>query len=211
MICALAIALLASPFDPSGDELLGKVKKAYKEVKTASYRTDATIFTTPQIKCYAEVVYANPGKVHAKVDLDRGGEKHHNVATTDGQTLVRSMKDGVKKEPYKAQDLLRCFAGYWESIAFWDIERLLSQEKGGMSEGSVFTAGKESWEGKEWLILTETSETRKSIARYFVDPKTFIIHRSQLQLGDQKAVDSRILDLKLNEKVDEGLFKVALE
>jgi outer membrane lipoprotein-sorting protein len=211
MICALAIALLTSPVDQTGDELLEKVKKAYKEVKTASYKTDATIFTNPEIKCRSEVVYATPNRVHAKVNIDRGGEKLENVATTDGKTLVRSMKDGLKKEPYKPRDLLGCFAGYWESIAFWDIERLLSRERGSMSEGSVFTASTEAWEGKAWLILTETSETRKSVARYFVDPKTYIIHRSQLQLGDQKAVDSRILDLKLNEKVDEGLFKVALQ
>ena len=56
-----------------------------------------------------------------------------------------------------------------------------------------------------------TTGATHTVSRPLFDPQTYIIHRSQLQLGDQKAVDSRIRDLKLNERVDESLFKVALQ
>ena len=67
-----------------------------------------------------------------------------------------------------------------------DIEQLLEEQlstaPGGNMQGSKLGVVKaQKWKGTEWTVLEESSPDLGILVRYFIDPKSYVIWRTQIK------------------------------
>lgn len=211
MLCVSAS--IAGAADTSVETLLARMRAAYKAASTAQFTSVAelTLRNGSKATVTSTVNYAKGNKVHASVKGFPSAAKDQKVVVyTDGKTVkTLGFPGGPGEYKYSHQAILNSIAANLETICFWDHERQLSTKTGAnMNQSKLKVVVNQKWDGKTWTVLEETAG--QSFIRYFIDPKTALIHRTHVMNSESKRVfaDYRLKSLKLNAKVDPKLFMV---
>ena len=207
----LSLTSIGFAADKAVEDLLAKMRKAYSNVKTASFHTLIMVTQGGQaLKVNLDVEYATPNKIRADMDLS-GLVK--GTVYCDGKTVtvVREGSEDASDQPYSIDSLGRAlFAANLETINFFDWKRQLStDESGNMHTSKLKIVKSEKWNGKTWTMLEETAEDVGVFVRYFIDPKTNLIWRTVVKRipGDVLVMDAQITRLTLGAKIDAKRFK----
>lgn len=203
----LGVAASACPSEPTVEELLSAMRKAYRETKTANFQTKSEIREAGQeLTVTLDGQFMAPDKMKVSFTGVPSGEV---VLYCDGKR-VSIVIDGkvVRSLDYSLDNLGRSLFANLETLSFFDWKRQLSTEAGGNMQKSTLKVAKEEWNGKSWLVLEEHAPEQKVDVRYFVDPATHFIWRTvATMVGDkQPFMDARIVKLELNPAIDEKIF-----
>lgn len=201
------LAAFACPSDPTVEELLSGMRRAYRETKTANFQTKSEIREEGQeLTVVLDGQYMSPNKM--KVSFT--GVPSGAVTLYCDGTKVSVAIEGkvVRTMDYTLDSLGRSLFANLETLSFFDWKRQLSTEEGGNMQKSKLKIVKEDWNGKSWFVLEEHAPEQKVEVRYFVDPDTKFIWRTvATMIGDkQPFMDARIVKLDLNPAIDEKVF-----
>lgn len=193
------------------EELLYKMRSAYKSVKTASF-TVKTDSNTPDGDVYfkIEAVFQSPRSLH--VVSIRDGEKR--VIVSDGYKIYvvdDEVDDEHRTMEFDLDGIARAIRGInLESISFFDYKRQLSTAEGANMHDSDLTieTGVE-WNKKKWIVLKEVAPQVGVAVDYYIDPKTYFIHRTVLfsENRERQFGDFQLTSLKIGTKVDAKAFR----
>lgn len=201
------LAAFACPSEPTVEELLSAMRKAYRETKTAVFQTKSEIRETGQ-----ELTVVLDGQFMAPNKMKVAFSGVPSGAVTlycDGEKVSIVIDGKVRRQmDYSLDSLGRSLFANLETLCFFDWKRQLSTETGGNMQKSTLKIVKEDWNGKSWLVLEEHAPGQKVDVRYFVDPATNFIWRTvATMIGDkQPFMDARIVRLELNSPIDEKTF-----
>jgi outer membrane lipoprotein-sorting protein len=208
----LTAALAAPTFaaDKEVEELLKKMRDAYKGVSTATFTMEATILgENGDITVKMDGGFKNPNLMY--VDAVGDGNKAHIVC--DGAKIY-AMADGMDKLleiPYSVDNLGGALgAANLEVLNFFDWKRQLSTAKGdNMAESKLSIKKSVKWNNKTWIVLEESAPTVGVYVEYYIDPKTNFIWRTVQMSIDKEFTrgDYIIKTLKTGAKIDEKKFQ----
>jgi len=199
--------------DKNVETLLAHMRDAYKSVKAATYSTQSTLYPADGAKqdYTSEFAFKQPNLIRTIV---KGGQLGDSTATilTDGDNITVSTSAGQGGTAKYSLDEFEkySFMTNLESICFFDWDRQLSTAEGKNMANSTFNLiRREKWNGKDWMVLEETAKKDGLFVRYFIDPKTFFIWRTNVKKLDDKKdqLDAQITKLDTNAQLDDALFK----
>lgn len=199
--------------DKDVEALLAKMRDAYKGVKTAKF-TATTYIQGPfgQQGVTGQFSYSTPNKIHALVMGLPAAGGNDVVLTSDGKMMQAEGLEGRSgKRPFDEQAIVEALPFNLETLNFWDYPRQLSTaEKGNMHDSQLKIVKKETWNGRDWLVLEETAPKSNVFCRYFIDPKTNLMWRTVVMDLSKKTVqfDVRLTKLELGAKLADSLFKI---
>lgn len=212
-VASLPLASLALAADPKVESLLARMRTAYKAVPSAQMTavSELNLRNGTKAKITATINYARTNKIHASLLGFPSASKGSKVIVyTDGKTVKTiGFPGGHGEYKFSPEAIVNSLAVNLETLCFWDYERQLSTKAGAnMSQSKLKVVENQKWEGKTWTVLEESAG--RSFIRYYIDPRTALIHRTQVTNLDAKRVvaDHRLTSLKLNAKVDAKLFVV---
>lgn len=185
--------------------LLEKMNKAYSSVKTAKYSVEAKGYTEEgTIKL--DILFAAPTKIKATVSGMMGADSKTVFQTTGDQVTITDATGKGEKQTVEF-DMMRLPTNL-EGLCFWDHKVQLSTAEGGnMKDSTLKVIQKESWNGKDWIVLEEDAPQMGVEVRYFIDPKTFFIWRTVMKNKDGNGgTDTWLTKLELDAKIDEKEF-----
>lgn len=194
------------------EALLANMRKAYAAVKSARLVTQTVRNGQgPSVNATVTTNYIAPLNVHFAIrgmhEAPKGGQA---VVVTDGKRIQYHGFSGPANEIRYQPDRLNVNLPInLETINFYDYKRQLSTERGGnMRRSSLKIVKGEVWKDKTWTVLEETVDNL--LIRYFVDPKTFLMHRTVMSGLKTKRLlmDAVIVDMRVNAPVDPKLFKL---
>lgn len=213
VVTSLPLASLATAADQKVESLLARMRAAYKAVQSAQLNTvsELTMRNGTKATINATVNYSRTNKIHVSVlgypSVAKGSKV---VVYTDGKTIKTiGFPGGHGEYKYSHQAVVSSLPVNLESLCFWDYERQLSTKpRANMSQSKLKIVENQKWDGRTWTVLEESAG--QSFIRYYIDPKTALIHRSQVTNLEAKRVvaDYKLTSLKLNAKVDPKLFVV---
>lgn len=199
--------------DKDVENLLSHMREAYQGVKAATYETDSDVFTDQGKRSFnVDFAYKQPNMIRAIVKGDALPGVTVTVVT-DGQTInvSNTMAGPEPEQKFTLDDFEKIIAmDNLESLCFYDWDRQLSTTPGkNMAKSTFHIVKNEDWNGKKWLVLEESAKDNNVFCRYFIDPKTYFIWRTNVtQLSDKKPVmDARLTKLDTNAKLDDTVFK----
>lgn len=218
MLCAallLSSTAISAPIQLKPDELLAKMREAYKAVKTAKLTTKANVKARGQsLTLSTDVTFKSPNMVYGKITgFPAAAPIKQLVVISDGSNIsVLGAPGPVPKAKFSTDDLSARFSfANLETICFWDYDKQLSQRKGdNMEHSELSVLPEEEMDGRKFLVLQEKATEDKLLVRYWVDPKTYFIWRTQSKRTDSDAVvnDAKITKLEIDPKVDDKIFVV---
>lgn len=207
LLVTLFPAGFAAPEETDIEELLSKMRKVYRETKSASFVTQ-TDFDERGEKLLITLTadYQAPNKMKVVFEGLPSG-----LATLycDGRTVtIVGDKDMRRKLDYSLDSLGRSLFANLETLSFFDWKRQLSTEVGGNMKGSTLKVVREDWQGKNWIVLEEHAPQQKVDVRYFVDPETYLIWRTIATMIGEKSpfMDARLTKLELDKTFDDSHF-----
>ena len=208
-------ALLASQGMASSKEvedLLAKMRNAYKSVKTARFRTKVDALGQKRFRnrVVVDVLYQAPKMLTLRAM--RPGEVYESLVSDGRRILKVTARSETQVDIATIDTLTGGLPINLESICFFDWKRQLSTDVGcnmhtsqlGIKQGQV-------WNGKTWLVLTEAAPGRSgmTLLEYYIDPKTYLIWRVIGHLQDgEKTVDAYLMNLSVNVPVKVEAFKM---
>ena len=210
----IAVWSCASAADKDVEALLSHMRSAYGSVSAATFTTETTVYTaedgSPQFTL--DFAYKKPGMI--RTILKGGGLPEGTVVTivSDGKNIsVTAPQGSPPAQPYSADNFEKAVGVVnLESMCFYDADRQLSTAKGKNMEKSSFKLiPDEEWEGKHWIVLEETAAKDNVLVRYFIDPKTYFIWRTDVkELSTKKdQMDAHIVKLDAAAKLSDDDFK----
>lgn len=203
------LASLAQAADPEVEALLANMRKAYSAIKTAKITTKTILPSQAgEFELTTETTFQSPNHVWAKVS-GFPGTPASLIVRTDGKKVVQEGPQGKKEEKWSLDAVNEPLPINLETLNLWDWKRQLSTGAGGNMQKSKFRLIKrETWKNIDWLVLEETAP--EAFVRYFIDPKTYLIHRTRYERleGNELVMDAKITKIELNPKVDPKLFKL---
>jgi outer membrane lipoprotein-sorting protein len=210
LVGLLFISGIAAAADPAVETLLSHMRDAYSQVKGARYSTTSTLTQTdgPKQDVEQSFVYKKPNMIRAIVKVP----KMTGALTiiTDGKTInVTTPQGSAPEQPFSVDVFVKALPGNLETISFFDYERQLSTAAGKNMETSTFHLVKdEEWDNKHWIVLEESATKDNVLCRYFIDPKTFFIWRTQVSdlKTHQEQIDSKLTSLDANATIDDSIF-----
>lgn len=168
--------------DREVEALLGQMRKAYGSIESAHLTVKATLLK-PKAKreVTTEVKFKRPRQVRETIDGLLSGGKTVTV-TSDGKHVVSNGGVPFASEDEDALGEVDTPGTNLETIALWDWQRQLSTAERGNMHGSDFKLiPDEEWNGRHWIVLEEISWSNVSVVRYFIDPQTKLIWRTDLK------------------------------
>lgn len=211
LVSLLALTLGLINFAPAQDidsaTLLKKMTEAYKAVKTAKFSVQGTGFVPGGRKTSMEILFKAPESIRA-VASGIFSETSRLIFTTTGNKVTITDGDGKKDKQEVDFDQMR-LTGNLETLCFWDYAKQLSTSEGGnMQQSTLKVVQKESWNGKDWIVLEEDAPALGVTVRYFIDPKSYLIWRTVMKVKDgDGGTESWITKLELDVKVEDSDFK----
>jgi len=200
--------------DKNVEALLAHMRDAYRLVEAATYTTESVTYNAQGgTDTYTtDFAYKRPTMVRG---ILKGGQLGENVLTsiTDGQTITvtTTAGTGANGQKFTLDDFEKTVPiTNLESICFFDWDRQLSTSEGKNMANSTFNIVRhESWNGKDWIVLEETAKKDGLFVRYFIDPKTHLIWRTNVKKLDDKKdqLDARLTKLDTKAQLDDALFK----
>lgn len=210
---AYALAFVLTPMgrfqEVEAEELLGKMRQAYRETKTASFQTKSSINEkSEKIVVTLNGEFANPNRMRVSFTGIPSGEA---TLICDGKEVAIVIEGQPKRSlEYSVDNLGKSLFANLETLCFFDWKRQLSTAEGGNMKTSKLKVVKEDWNGKNWLVLEEHAEMQRVDVRYFIDPETYFIWRTVSTLMGEKEpfMDAQVLRLELNKVLDDKLFVI---
>jgi sugar lactone lactonase YvrE len=170
-VTSTATARVAATADV--EELLSRMRAAYQTIEAAAVRFNVL---RAGRRIDGTLRYERPGTVTATLQVEEYGTVR---VAADGQ-LIRVIDPQLaapEELTWSLQNLRTAVAANLEVISLWDSQRQLSTGEGGNMRGETLRLGKaEEWRGKRWIVLEERAGS--DLYRYWVDPKTSLIHRT---------------------------------
>jgi len=202
---SLASCAAVSAQELTSSALLEKMNKAYSSVKSAKFSVEGKGYVR-DATTKMDVVFAAPHKIRATV-TGLFGEGSKTIFTTTGDKVTIVDAEGKMEKREVDFDQMR-LTGNLETLCFWDHKAQLSASDGGNMQGSTLKViAKESWNGKDWIVLEEDAPQVGVEVRYFIDPKTYLIWRTLTKSKDGgNTTESWITKLELDPKVSDKDF-----
>lgn len=159
----------------------------------------------------SQVLYKKPGSFRILMKGNSMGPNGSLLMVSDGKTSYTKTPDSkVTKEKFDPDKIAPPVN--LEVLCFWDWKRQLSTEKGANMNGSQLRLlKKETWKGKDYMVLEEKAPRSEVFVRYFIDPKTkFIVRTAVYHLDDASILlqDHKVTKFELNAKIDEAQLKL---
>jgi len=209
-ILAASLAMSAVAADKEVEDLLAKMRKAYKEVKTATFTLESTLLAgNGDIVVTLKGGFKAPNKMYA--DIKSAEFKMKFIS--DGKTifLIDSANDEVSDIPYSDRNMGRALSvANLELINFYEWKKQLSTEKDhNMHDSKLSIRQNEEWNGKKWTVLEESAPQAGVYVEYYIDPKTHLIWRTVQMTLDKEFIrgDYVLKQLKIGVKIDDKRFK----
>lgn len=186
------------------------MRAAYKSAKSATFSVDVTRMTQQNGRQSYSFTMQYKAPNLFSTDLESPAGK--SISRSDGKTIWFTAvgTDSVSQMPWSLDNVQGATTGNLESICFIDWERQLSTAKGKNMETSKLKIRKDvEWNNKKWIVLDEVSPTVQVAVDYYIDPKTHLIHRTELFSEDRSQffASFKVKEMKVNAKVDEAKFK----
>ena len=205
-----ALAMTAIAGDKEVEDLLAKMRKAYKDVKTATFTLESTLLAdNGDIVITLTGGFKSPNKMYVDIEFDDMKMK----VISDGKRIYvfNPLFDEIRDIPYNDERMGRALsAADLELINFYDWELQLSTEKEHNMNGSKLSIRKdEEWNGKKWIVLEESAPQVNVYVEYYIDPKTHLIWRTVRMDIDKEFIrgDYVLKKLKTGVKIDDKKFK----
>jgi len=207
--CLVSLSAFAIAADADVEALLGKMRDAYKGVKGARFQTQTTMFVeSEKLEAEFDVTFKNPNKVRLTTDKLFGMEGQVKVIS-DGKTISIITPDGKEEIPFSVEAMSDGAPVNLETLCFWDYNRQLSTgEDGNMKKSELTIKKDEEWNDKKWTVLEEVAKEQEVFVKYWIDPKTNFIWRTQvftLEKRDQ-VMECTVKKLDTNVVVDDSMF-----
>lgn len=199
--------------DAKSKALLNKIREVYRTTRTARMRTTfEEVRESKRVRLTSECSYQAPTSFrivsHGLARIAPSGY----VLVTDGKKIrVDGLPGGTSMTAFDRRQMRRNLPHVnLEVMCFYDWQRQLSRERGGFMHGSTFRATDESWNGKMYSVLEETNKMQGVRVKYFTDPKTGLIWRTeQYSLdGSTPYMVTTIDSMEVNVPIDPATFKV---
>ena len=154
------------------EALLARMRAAYRAIESAEM-SFVRIGMHSEIK--GALRYAKSATVDATLEVAKVGRV---IVTSDGRS-IRTVEPALPEHTtrFTLDALRRAMAANLEVISLWDSARQLETAHGGNMAGpDLRIAERETWNGREWLILEE--KAGETLYRYFIDPQSSLIWRT---------------------------------
>jgi outer membrane lipoprotein-sorting protein len=210
-VVATLSVLTASAFaaDPEVEDLLSKMRQAYRELKTVTFQTKSQINEKgDQLTVTLDGEFMNPNKMRVAFAGLPSGEA---TLICDGKSVAIVVTKSIKQTlEYSVDNLGRSLFANLDTLSFFDWKRQLSTAEGGNMQKSQLKITKEDWNDRSWIVLEEHAETQKVDVRYFIDPATHMIWRTVGTVIGEKTpyIDAQITKLEINPILDEKNFVI---
>lgn len=201
--------------DAKVEELLAKMRDAYKAVKSARLEVEMVGYGEEEqkLEASAKVLYSGPKDARVEFTPKNVQSDEPVVAfyIQDGKKMgVGPAADKLTSRPYDEEEFPFILMNL-ETLSFWQWDKQLNTAEGKNMNGSDLKIVEDvEWEGKKWLTLEESVEKNDIFVRYFIDPKTHFIWRCQVkELESMKPrFDSWLTKLDTDIEVDKDQFKI---
>ena len=199
--------------EPAASALLAKMRSAYAAVKSAEISTTyEQVGAGTKVMMKSECSYLAPLSFRIKSTGLPGLSPSGYSLVTDGQNIhIEGLPGGGLTQPYSERKMWQDLPQLnLEVLCFWNWQRQLSTEPRGNMHTSTFHVSSDTWKSKSYTILEETAEGQHVRVRYFVDPKTYLIWRTETyDLGSKTPyLIATIEKMDLNKPIDKSLFAV---
>jgi len=214
VLCA-ALSAGALAADKEVEDLLAKMRKAYKNIGTVTFKLESTILAeNGDIVIHMIGGFRSPNKMYIDINFDDNRVK----VVSDGKKVyvVAGNSDRVMEMPYDIDVMGQVLQGAnLEVINFYDWERQLSTgqlpsgEDANMHDSKLSIRKNEKWNGKTWLVLEEAAPQVGVYVEYYIDPKTSLVWRTvQMSIDKEFTRGDYILkSLKRGAKISDKRFQ----
>jgi outer membrane lipoprotein-sorting protein len=207
LFVALSTAALAA--DKEVEELLSKMRDAYKGTKSVRMTTAVTsYFEEEKFESTFEISFKNPNKVRMTTDKLFGMEGQIKIIS-DGKTITVITPEEKDEVPYSIEAMSDGAPVNLETLCLWDWKRQLSTEaEGNMHKSELKLVKEQKWNDKEWIVLEESAPTQKVFVRYWIDPKTHFIWRTEVMTleGRDKLQECIVKKLDTELTLEDSVF-----
>lgn len=211
-LCAsfVILAITAQAADKKTEDLLAKMRGSYLNVRTASLKTNVTLTQGkgPTNELTIDMDYMRLNKVRATV----GVMGNRLDVYCDGTKILALTPSGDRTNSgFTVDALSKNLPGNLETISFFDWKRQLSTAVGAnMHESILKILPNESWNGRSWIILSESAPKQKLLVKYYIDPATNLIWRTIVKRTDTKITvqDAQVIKLALGVAIDPKRFQI---
>lgn len=201
--------------DKEVEDLLSHMRDAYKAVQAATFTVTATIQDTDsdqkpiELKPTSEFAFKKPNLVRAFIKGIAGTQTITVIG--NGKTINVNVPGtgSLPEEEFTDENYAKYVPSNLETLCFWEWEKQLSTTAGNNMEHSTFNIVKdEVWNDKHWIVLEETAAKNNDFVRYFIDPKTYLIWRTNAKNLDTKKdrEDFKVTKMDTNAKLDDSMF-----
>ncbi len=197
LCAALSTGVLAT--DEKVEDLLAKMREAYKNIGTVTFKLESTILAEDgDIVIHMIGGFRSPNMMYVYIDFDENRVK----VVSDGENVYVAAGDSdrVMEMPYNIDMMGSVLRGAnLEVINFYDWERQLSTSDGAnMHDSNLSIRRNEKWNGKTWLVLEESAPMVGVYVEYYIDPKTYLVWRTVQMSLDKEITRAEFILKALN-------------
>lgn len=207
----LTLSGLAAAAEKDVEEQLSKMRDAYKAVKAAKFTSESVLHIEGEkVTGTIDTVYKSENKVTMRATNLFGMEGVIKVISNGKKISVSTPEEKVDDD-FSIEAMGQAMPVNLEVMCFWDWKRQLSTEKGANMEFSEFKLLKDqSWNDKKWTVLEETAKGQGVFAKYWIDPKTHFIWRTEISdlESKEKVMDCTLKSLEVDIEVADSTFDI---
>ncbi|HEY0866817.1 MAG TPA: hypothetical protein VGE01_05550 [Fimbriimonas sp.] len=200
--------------DAKVEDLLTKMRDAYKGVKSARLEVKTTLYEEEEkFESSTKVLFANPNKVSIELTPEdqESDEKITLFYRHDGKKMAAgTKKDELRSREYDDEEFPIATVNL-ETLSFWEWDKQLNTAEGkNMHDSELKVVEDVEWNGKKWTTLEESAKEAKVFVRYYIDPKTHLIWRTEVKNLDTMAPmeDVQVTQLETGVEIEEDEFKI---
>lgn len=205
----VALSSFAQAAEAEAEALLKAMREAYQGIKAARMQSSTTLFAEGnKLDATFEISFKGPNKVRVTTDKLFGMDVQLKVLS-DGKTITVSTPEGKEESPFTVEGLSEGAPMNLEVLCLWDWKRQLSTDDEGNMKGNALKVLKEQkWNDKVWTVLEETAKEQEVFVRYWIDPKTHLIWRTEVfdVEGKEKAMECVVNKFDTEVTFDDSLF-----
>lgn len=187
LILCTALSTGALAADKEVEDLLAKMRVAYKNIGTATFRLESTLLAENGNLVLKMIGgFSSPNKMYVFID----SEDIHLKIISDGKRIyaVNDTVEQVADIPFSNLRLGQALSfANLEVLNFFDWEKQLStSESANMSDSELSIRKNVDWNGKTWLVLEESAPQVGVYVEYYIDPESHLIWRTVQMTLDKK-------------------------
>lgn len=209
VVSFLALSVVpAFAADKDVEDILKVLRDNYSKTKSVRLEVTSMVLTQQgEMNLTSQVLFKNPGSFRIE---SKGTPNISLLSISDGKDAYNKGFDGeVTKGKFDPDGIASPVN--LEVLCFWDWKRQLSTTKGAnMNESDLRLLKKETWKGKDYMVLEEKAPKSKVFVRYYIDPATkYIMRTAVFSLDDTTLMlqDHKVTKLDVNASVDAKQLK----